>query len=150
MSAYTNRLSTGLKSVALWWFLSAYVSGVVGAIVLGKEAAILNIVGTTLFSVFFAIGVCVGAKGSEIANSVNLADPKVEESEPVVKTLDNPILLYEAYVEFKGGADSLIICAKDKEAGKRLLIEKYPFGKILFFTPLKVDRDFIFVANSAV
>jgi hypothetical protein len=144
-----NKVLDKFKLAIAWWLIMLLVV-LVDSNLMHHGMLIFNSIVVTLVFVSLVIGIFIGAGDSKVSNSINLVEPKVEPSEPVVRLADTSILLYEAYVEFKGGADSLIVCAKDKETGKRLLIEKYPFGRILFFTPLKLNKEFAFVTNNPI
>lgn len=150
MHAYKIRLNSGLKSVALWWFLSAYVSCVLGAIFLGKEAAILNIVATSVFSVFLAIGVFIGAKNSDENEKINLKSTKMEPVEKLNQidpccTSPGPVALkpYSAYIQSRDKHGTIVLMAKSKEEAKRKIIERFPDCKMIHFDEWSRENNYI-------
>lgn len=144
MHTYRARLKEGLKSVTLWWFISAFIATVLGALYLGKEAAIVNMAGTTIFAVFITLGVFIGARGPAEPTTINLASPKI----PIEPSVDRPgakpnLKPYSAFIETRGRHGTIVVVGKTKESAKRQIIEMFPDCKIMYFDEWLRDRNFI-------
>lgn len=144
MHTFRARVREGLKSVALWWVISALIATVIGALYLGKEAAVVNMVGTTIFAIFITLGVFIGARGPAESQTINMSSPKVPIEPSVDRPATQPVLKpYSAFIETRGRHGTIVIVGKSKESAKRQIIEMYPDCKIMFFDEWLRDRNFI-------
>lgn len=147
MHAYKTRLNSGLKSVALWWFLSAYTSCALGAVFLGKGAALLNIAVTTAFSVFLAIGVYIGAQTTDEQERINLRTAPVKKFNQIDPCCSSPgptaLKPYSAFIESRKKHGTIVLMAKSKEAAKRKIIEMFPDCKMVHFDDWTREGNYI-------